>query len=182
LGEVAGGLVLLQLESPLESVERAVARGAAQGAFVVLDPAPARPLGDALLAGVACLTPNESEAAALLGHGRGRVTLADAPQAARALLARGPQSVILKLGAEGAWFADGAGGRHFPAPPVEAVDATAAGDCFNGALAVALAEGRKTPEAIAFATAAAAISVTRHGAQASLPGRDEVEAALGRPE
>jgi ribokinase len=88
--------------------------------------------------------------------------------------------VVLKLGANGAWLEDASGGRHFPAPGVEAVDATAAGDCWNGALAVALAEGKPMPEAITFANAAAAISVTRHGAQASLPSRAEVEAALVR--
>lgn len=177
LGDAPGAFLLLQLESPPETVERAAALGAASGAVVVLDPAPARAIPDALLSCVTCLTPNETEAAFLLGWADGRVALADAGQAARALLAHGPRSVVLKLGASGAWLEDASGGRHFPAPEVEAVDTTAAGDCFNGALAVALAEGMPLPEAIGFANAAAAISVTRHGAQASLPNRAEVETA-----
>jgi ribokinase len=176
----AGGFLLLQLESPLLTVEDAAARGRQQGMTVLLDPAPARPLSDALLAHVDVLTPNESEAMVLLDRREGTVSLADAPEVARALLRRGPRAVILKLGEQGAFLDDGTGGRHVPGLRVEAVDATAAGDTFNGALAVALAEGRPMAEALAFANAAAAISVTRLGAQASIPGRDEVEAALGR--
>ena len=84
------------------------------------------------------------------------------------------------MGEKGAFLDDGTGGRHVPGPGGEAVDATAAGDTFNGALAVALAEGRPMAEALAFANAAAAISVTRLGAQASIPDRDEVESRLGR--
>jgi ribokinase len=174
-----GGFLLLQLESPLETVEAAAAAGRRQGMTVLLDPAPARPLSDALLASVDCLTPNETEAMILLGRRGGSVTLADAPEVARALLRRGPRAVILKLGEEGAFFDDGGGGRHFPAPKVEAVDATAAGDTFNGALAVARAEGKPMAAAIGFANAAAALSVTRLGAQASIPARGAVEAALG---
>jgi ribokinase len=175
---LAGGLLLLQLESPLEAVERAAHIGRERGASVVLDPAPARELPDGLLSNVSYLTPNESEAAALLGRRQDALSLADAPEAARALRARGPRTVILKLGAQGAYVDDGSGGRHFPAPRVDAVDATAAGDTFNGALAVALAEGRPLPDAVAFANAAAALSVTREGAQASIPTRAEVDAKL----
>jgi ribokinase len=102
--------------------------------------------------------------------------LEDAPDVARALLRRGPATVILKLGEKGAFLDDGKGARHFPAPKVSAVDATAAGDTFNGALAVALCEGRELADAVAFANAAAALSVTRLGAQASIPTRDELEA------
>jgi ribokinase len=177
---LAGGLLLLQLESPLETVEHAAGIGRQGGARVVLDPAPARDLPDALLASVSCLTPNESEATALLGRRQDTLSLADAPDVARALRARGPHTVILKLGAQGAYVDDGSGGRHFPAPRVAAVDATAAGDTFNGALAVALAEGRPLPDAVAFANAAAALSVTRKGAQASIPTRSEVDASLAR--
>jgi ribokinase len=177
---LAGGLVLLQLESPLETVERAARVGRESGASVVLDPAPARELSDGLLSYVSYLTPNESEAAALLGRRQDALPLTEAPEVARALRARGPRTVILKLGAQGAYVDDGSGGRHFPAPRVDAVDATAAGDTFNGALAVALAEGRPLPDAVAFANAAAALSVTRHGAQASIPTRSEVDAKLVR--
>lgn len=180
LGAAAGGFLLLQLESPLETVAAAAAAGHRRGMRVLLDPAPARPLPDALLASVDCLTPNESEAMLLLDRREGTLPLAEAHEAARALRRRGPRSVILKLGAQGALLEDGTGGRHFPAPHVDAVDATAAGDTFNGALAVALAEGTSMVEAIGFANAAAALSVTRLGAQASIPDRDEVEAALGR--
>jgi ribokinase len=176
----ADGFLLLQLESPLETVEEAAARGRQQGLTVLLDPAPARPLSDALLARVDVLTPNESEAMVLLDRREGTVSLEDAPEVARALRRRGPRAVILKMGENGAFLDDGTGGRHVPGLRVEAVDATAAGDTFNGALAVALAEGRPMDEALAFANAAAAISVTRLGAQASIPGRDEVEAALAR--
>ena len=176
----SSGQLLLQLESPLETVEEAAARGRARGLRVVLDPAPARPLPDTLLGNVDCLTPNESEALLLLGRTEGAVALADAPGIARALLRRGPRTVVLKLGEKGAFLDDGQEARHFPAPKVEAVDATAAGDTFNGALAVALAEGRDMPGAIAFANAAAALSVTRLGAQASIPTREQAESALAR--
>jgi ribokinase len=171
------GFLLLQLESPLETIEHAAALGARRGLGVVLDPAPARALPDTLLANVSCLTPNESEALALVGRPGSVVSLADAPAVARALLERGPRAVVLKLGALGAYADAGSGGRHFPAPRVEALDATAAGDTFNGAFAVALAEGRPFADAVAFANAAAALSVTRLGAQASIPSRSEVDAA-----
>jgi ribokinase len=177
LAGASDGFLLLQLESPLETIEHAAALGARHGLGVVLDPAPARALPDTLLANVSCLTPNESEAMALLGQPESAVSLADAPGVARALRERGPRAVILKLGAQGAYADDGSGGRHFPAPRVDAVDATAAGDTFNGAFAVALAEGRPFADAVAFANAAAALSVTRHGAQASIPSRSEVDAA-----
>jgi ribokinase len=181
LGDASGGFLLLQLESPLETVAKAVALGNERGMTVILDPAPARPLADGLLANVSCLTPNESEAVALLGRGGATVSLAEAPEVARALLRRGPRAVILKLGANGAFLDDGTGGWHFPGLKVQAVDVTAAGDTFNGALAVALSEGKTLPEAIVFANAAAALSVTRPGAQASIPGRSEVEVLLARP-
>jgi ribokinase len=147
---------------------------------VLLDPAPARQLSLALLSGVSCLTPNENEAMTLLERPAGAISLAHAPEVARALRARGPRAVILKLGENGAFLDDGTGGRHFPAPRVKAVDTTAAGDTFNGALAVALAEGRSLPEAVPFANAAGALSVTRPGAQSSIPTRAEVDALIAR--
>jgi ribokinase len=173
------GLLLLQLESPMETVEEAAALGRRHGMRVVLDPAPARPLPDGLLRSVDCLTPNESEALLLLDRTEGAVSLAEAPEIASALLHRGPRSVILKLGERGAFLHNGERGRHFPGLKVEAVDATAAGDTFNGALAVALAEGRDMAGAISFANTAAALSVTRLGAQVSIPTRDQVEAVYG---
>jgi ribokinase len=171
-----GGLVLLQLESPLETVAAALALGRRSGATTILDPAPARPLTGDLLALVDILTPNESEALVLLGEPGAEVTLSEAAAVARRLRQLGPPTVILKLGAAGAWLEADGQSRHFPARTVEAIDATAAGDTFNGALAVALAEGRDLGAAIRFANAAAALSVTRLGAQASIPDRAAVEA------
>jgi len=124
------------------------------------------------------LTPNESEACLLLGRSPQRLTLEEAPEVAAALLEMGPQAVILKLGELGCYFADAR--RSLPSPgfAVEARDATAAGDTFNGALAVALAEAMPMEQALRFANAAAAISVTRVGAQASIPSRAEVDTFL----
>ncbi len=180
LGSAESGLLLLQLESPLETIEQAARLGNGRGMTVLLDPAPARPLSNELLAHVTCLTPNENEAMMLLDRRAAAVSLAEAAEVARGLRARGPRAVILKLGDQGAFLDDGTGGRHFPGLKVDAVDTTAAGDTFGGALAVALAEGRALPEAIGFANAAAALSVTRHGAQASIPTRSEVDALLAR--
>ena len=176
----AEGLLLLQLETPLETIERAAELASRRGVTVILDPAPARPLPDALLARVSVLTPNESEALVLLGRRGSSLSLAEAPEVARALVKRGPKAVILKLGANGAYLVDASGGRHFPGFEVTAVDTTAAGDTFAGALGVALAEGWPLEQAIPFANAAAALSVTRLGAQASMPERRDVEALLTR--
>ncbi len=169
------GLLLLQLESPIDAVETAVTFGRQLGMTVVLDPAPAQSLPPALLGGVDILTPNESEALLLAGRRGSAVSVAEAGDLGRELLRSGPGTVIVKLGANGAYLVDRTGGRHFPAPRVDAVDATAAGDTFNGALAVALSEGREMANAVRFAVAAASISVTRQGAQASIPTRSEVE-------
>jgi ribokinase len=180
LRDVRNGLLLLQLETPLRTVAAAAARGRRQGLTTILDPAPARPLPPALLRHVDVLTPNESEAQTLLRRPAGEVSVREAPSVAEALRRLGPGTVILKMGAKGAWVDDGAGGRHVPGFAVKAVDTTAAGDTFNGALAVALAEGRSIGEAVHFANAAAAISVTRPGAQASIPTRAETDAFLAR--
>jgi len=169
-------IVLLQLETPLETVETCVELATAAGVRVVLNPAPARTLPARLLKRVYLLTPNESEAELLTGVPV--ASEAAAAQAADKLLARGVQNVIITLGARGAFVA-GAGFRELlPGFKAKAVDATGAGDVFNGALAVALAEGRPLLEAARFASAAAAISVTRLGAQPSAPTRREIEALL----
>ncbi|GAB4567674.1 MAG: ribokinase [Anaerolineae bacterium] len=170
---VGAGVVLLQLEVPVETVLAAAQAGRQAGARVILNPAPAPsgPLPDEIWASVDIVTPNETEAAALTG--------ADAPEdAARALLARGVGIVIVTLGAEGALVATRDGMQRMPGFPVQAVDATAAGDAFNGALAVALARGDDLDVAVRYAHAVAAISVTRLGAQPSLPTAAEVEAFL----
>jgi ribokinase len=167
--------VLLQLEIPLATVSAAARIARAAGATVILDPAPARELPDELLRTCDWITPNESELAALTGvPDRGTLEPAAAASAGRELIARGARHVIVKLGSRGALLVTGDGNHLVAAPAVRAVDTTAAGDCFNAAFAVALAEGRPAHEAVRFANAAAAIAVTRPGAQPSLPTRAEV--------
>lgn len=171
-------IALLQLETPLATVRAALTMAGRAGARVILNPAPARPLPDALLRRVSLLTPNESEAELLTGI---KVTSERrAAAAARALQARGVATVVITLGARGAWVADGLERALAPGFRVKAVDTTAAGDVFNGALAVALGEGRALMDATRFANAAAALSVTRLGAQSSAPTRQEIEALLAR--
>ena len=169
-------IVLLQLETPLATVVAAAALAAGADVRVVLNPAPARPLPAQLLKHLYLLTPNESEAELLTG-----VSVTDEATAARAadkLLARGVQNVIITMGSRGAFVAGKDWRQLIPGFKVNAVDATGAGDIFNGALVVALAEGRPLLEAARFASAAAAISVTRFGAQPSAPSRPEIEAML----
>jgi ribokinase len=172
------GFALFQLETPLETVEAALRVARQEDAQTILDPAPARRLDPQLLALVDFLTPNETEARILLGRSAGRVEPADAPEAAAALLDTGVRAVILKLGDAGCCYADRDRVIRLPAFAVSARDTTAAGDTFNAGLAVALAEGKPIEEALRFASAAAAISVTRLGAQASAPSRSEVDAFL----
>jgi ribokinase len=174
----AADVVLLQLESPLETVAAAVRKAGETGVPVILNPAPARPLDEGLLAGVAVLTPNETEAELLSG-----VPVRDddgVRTAAAALRRRGPGTVIITLGGRGVYALAPDFEGVVPAFRVEAVDTTAAGDIFNGALAVALAEKRPLAEALRFAQAAAAISVTRPGAQPSAPTRAEIGTFLSR--
>ncbi|HEY2178410.1 MAG TPA: ribokinase [Caulobacteraceae bacterium] len=169
------GFVLAQLETPLDGVIRAAQLARSNDAIFILDPAPARVLPTELLELVDWLTPNETEARSILGmHGD-----FDAASAAAALQALGARGVIVKLGGAGAMVVEAGGEpRHIPPFPVEAVDSTAAGDAFNGAFAVALAEGAAPTDAALFASAAAALSVTRRGAQPSLPTRGEVDRLL----
>jgi ribokinase len=171
-------LALFQLESPLDTVMAALKIARDEGACTILDPAPALPLPRDLLANVDILTPNESEASLLLGLPLRRVAACDAPALARSLRERGPAAVVLKLGDQGCFYSNGEAEIFCAAFPVIARDATAAGDVFNAALAVALAEDRPIAEALRFANAAAAISVTRIGAQASVPSRAEVDQFL----
>ena len=167
-------LALFQLETPLDTVAAALRLARDEGLRTMLDPAPAHPLSRELLELVDILTPNESEALMLLGRPPARVSPADAPELAAALARLGPRTVILKLGDQGCFCE----GNHHPCFPVEVRDTTAAGDTFNAALAIALAENKPLSEAIRFANAAAGISVTRLGAQASAPTRAEVDAML----
>jgi ribokinase len=172
----SASVLLLQLETPLDTVMRAATEARAAGVTVVLDPAPARDVPDQLLRLATYVTPNEGELARLVG-----APVADEPsmadidgQAAR-LIARGSTRVLAKLGARGARLITADGATEWPARHVTPVDTTAAGDAFNGAFAVALAEGADLDRAVRFATTAAAISVTRHGAQPSMPTRAEVD-------
>ncbi len=167
-------MILVQLETPMETVLRLAEQAWQAKTPLMLDPAPARPLPDELLSRTTWLTPNETEAQILLGS----VHLEPAA-AAEKLLATGVRNVALKLGSQGVFLA----GRDCPAErvpafPVNAVDTTAAGDCFNAAFAVALTRGKPPAVAARYAAAAAAISVTRAGAQPSLPTSAEVESFL----
>lgn len=163
-------VLLLQLETPVETVLAAAKAARAGGATVILNPAPARKLPRALYAQLDWITPNETEAEILTGV---RVTdVASARRARDWFQARGVGHVLVTLGAKGVYCGDC--DRIFPSRRVKAVDCVAAGDTFNGAFAVALAEGRSCADAIAFAQKAAAISVTRPGAQSSIPFRREL--------
>jgi len=168
-------VVVLQLEVPLEATLAAAQAARRHGATVVLNPAPAQALPAELLRCVDLLVPNESEAALLAG-----LPVADAASAAAAadvLRHLGARGVLVTLGASGLLASTDAGDRHHAAPVVQAVDTTAAGDTFVGGLSCGLAEGLALPEAIALGQAAAAISVTRAGAQPSIPWRREIGAA-----
>jgi ribokinase len=165
-------VMLLQLESPLETVLAAARAGRAAGLTVILNPAPAQPLPAALYEALDYMTPNEHEAAMLTG-------LAEPQAAAADLLARGVGTVIVTLGVAGALVAARSGEvLHVPGFQVQAVDTTAAGDAFNGGLGTALARGLALPEAVRYAHAVAALSVTRPGAQPSLPTQAEVDGFL----
>lgn len=167
-------VVLLQLETPIPTVEYAVRQSHKRGMRVVLNPAPAHLLDPTVLACLYVITPNETEAELLTGI---RVTdETTAQQAALRLHDAGVPNVVITLGSRGAYVSAPSDTLLVAAPPVTAVDTTAAGDCFNGALAVALAEGRTLVDSVSFACKAASISVTRMGAQASLPHRHEVDA------
>lgn len=171
--DLGDGWALVQLEIPLPTVRAVIERVGP----TILNPAPAQDLPDDLLRQVAILTPNETEAAALTG-----VLPADPASdraAAEALLRRGVRAVVLTLGARGAYLLDAEGEFRVEAPKVTPVDTTAAGDAFNGALAGFLASGLSIREAMPWACRVASISVTRRGAQTSMPTRAELEGAFG---
>lgn len=172
------GFVLLQLEIPLETVVRAAQLGNARGASVILNPAPAAALPEELLSVVDILTPNESELELLTG--RSVIDRDTAVDAARSLIDRHVQHVILTLGNRGALHVTASEVYAYPAYRVESVDTTAAGDAFNGALAVALSRGDELSSAVTFANAVAACCVTGRGAQTSLPTFEAVERFLRR--
>jgi ribokinase len=166
-------MVLLQLEIPMATVEYVAGIASVANKIVVLNPAPAMPLSDALLQNISIITPNEHEAALLTGIPVN--TVADAEAAAGILHAKGVANIIITMGAKGALLFTNGQFVFIDAIPVTAIDTTAAGDVFNGALVVALANGKDITAAVCFAVKAAAIAVTRLGAQASAPYLNEVE-------
>ena len=164
--------LLTQLETPLEGIEYAVALAKQSKTNVILNPAPARELPDSILSCIDVITPNETEAEVLTG-----VTVADdesAQRAASLLHHKGIEIVMITLGSQGVWLSQNGRGNRIPGFKVDATDTTAAGDTFNGAFVTALIRGESIEDAIIFAHAAAAISVTRFGAQTSIPTLDEV--------
>ncbi|UZJ58630.1 ribokinase [Pseudomonas sp. KU26590] len=169
-------VIICQLEVPLDTVGHVLKRGHELGKTVILNPAPASgPLPAEWFAWIDYLIPNESEATALTGLPVDSTASADA--AASALLAAGVSKVIVTLGEQGALFASKSRSEHFPAPKVQPVDTTAAGDTFVGGFAAALADGKSESDAIRFGQIAAALSVTRSGAQPSIPTFAEVQAS-----
>jgi ribokinase len=161
------GILLLQHEIPEAATAHAIRAARAAGWFIVLNPAPARPIGRDLLALIDIIVPNETEAAALTGS-------SDPREAARHLLAQGACAALITLGGDGALYCDAGTTLRCPAVAVQAVDTTAAGDAYIGALAVALAEDRSVADSLGFAAVAAGLAVTRLGAQPSLASREEV--------
>ncbi len=169
-------VLVLQLETPIETVEHAVSIAFENSVPVILNPAPARKLGAYLIEKLHCLTPNETEAEILTGI---KVTDDDtAVEAGRSLLQLGASSVVVTMGRRGAMLITAEESLLVPAFQVNAVDATAAGDAFTGALAYARASGRDLEDAVKFANAAAALAVTKMGAQPSMPDREDVERLL----
>lgn len=172
----SANFLLMQLETPLDGVEKAAQIAKESRTNVILNPAPARELPDSLLECVDVITPNETEAEVLTG-----VTVTDdesAQRAADVLHQKGIEIVMITLGAKGVWLSQNGRGESVPGFRVDAMDTTAAGDTFNGALVTGLLEDMPLESAIHFAHAAAAISVTRFGAQTSIPTREEVEAFI----
>lgn len=168
-----GDIVLLQLEIPMATVEACVDIAAAKGALVVLNPAPAAKVSQATLSKLYLITPNQTEAEFLTG-----IEVKDeatARLAAAELCRLGVSKVVITMGGEGALLYEDGQAEIIPAHKVDAVDTTAAGDVYNGAMCAALAEGMPLIEALRFATKASAISVSRAGAQPSIPSREEVD-------
>jgi ribokinase len=171
----SAGMILTQLEIPFDTVEYLAQFADQRGIPLILDPAPARDLPLSLLRRVSWITPNETEIQELLKR-RVSDDQHDYNAAAESLLSSGVKSVLLKMGSRGAFVAQQDGSRGLvPAFPVDPVDTTAAGDAFNGGFGVGLMKGMTPLESASFASAVAAISVTRAGAQPSMPALHEVE-------
>ncbi len=165
-------VILIQLEIPMETVEFVVEKAKKYGKKVILNPAPATKLSDKLLDGLFLITPNQSEAELLIGT----EIIDEEPlrRSADLLRMKGTKNVIFTLGEKGVFLSTVSNSKYFDPPRVKVVDTTAAGDIFNGALATAISENKEWDEAVAFATNAASISVTRHGALSSAPSLNEL--------
>ena len=169
-------ILVMQLETPVDTVSAAAKLAKANGVKVILNPAPAQPLDDALFKNISILTPNESETELLTG-----IKVDDDDSAAKAahiLLSKGLDAILITLGSRGVFLATAGVSKIIPGFKVKAVDTTAAGDVFNGALAVALSENKSLEDAVRFANAAGALAVTKMGAQPSAPNRQEIENLL----
>lgn len=170
------GIVLMQLEIPMETVNYVAKHAAEKGISVILNPAPMNNLSPELLQCVDILTPNQTEAGMLSGIKVNSIE--DAEKAAKIIYNMGVKMVVVTMGPSGAVVCEKDGVQRIPAPRVKSIDSTAAGDVFNGALAVAISEGKILKEAVQFACKAAALSVTKMGAQSSIPYRNELISTL----
>jgi len=171
-----GDIVLLQLDIPIETVKHAAVLAGSRGARIILNPSPALPVSDELLKSISILTPSASQAESLTG-----ITITDersAELAGRILLERGLSRVIITLRSEGAMVIDNGGAEHVPGFEMKSVDTSVVNDVFNGALVVALGEGKNFYESVLFANAAAALSASRAGSLSSIPYRPEILHAL----
>ncbi len=168
------GMILTQIETPLETLVYTASVARRHAVPVMLDPAPAQDLPLELLRQITWLTPNETEACFMCGLPAGSITPENVVRHAEELLGRGPENVVIKMGVQGSYLATKSGQRCLvSAFRVRTVDSTAAGDAFNAGLAVALMQGNGLEDAMRLASAAAALSVTKEGAQSSMPrGRD----------
>jgi ribokinase len=171
-------ILLVQLEIAIATVEYVAKLGKAKKSKVILNPAPATQLSDTIYDGLFLISPNETEAEILTGIAI--TNHAGIEEAARILKAKGVQNVVITLGKEGAYVLTDTLDTYVPAPKVVSIDTTAAGDVFNGALAVAISEGKELMDAVVFACTAAAISVTKLGAQASAPQREEIDEMVSK--
>lgn len=175
----SAGVILTQMETPLTTTEALVDMASSSGVPLILDPTPARHLPAQLMHKVAWITPNETEAQLLANNANSPTSELELRELAEYFMGLGPKNVLLKLGERGAYIATREGLRaSIPAYPVQAADTTAAGDAFNGAFAVALARGSCPIDAARFASAVAAISVTRRGALPSMPTQADVDSFL----
>ncbi len=173
LNEIASAdIVLMQLELPMETIQFVAKYAADRNVRVILDPAPASELSPELLKYIDIITPNQTEASMLSGIEV--ISTENAEKAAKAISGKGVKNVIVTMGTSGAIIYEGGKIHHILAPKVEALDTTAAGDVFNGALAIALSEDKTLVDAVKFACMVAAISVTKMGAQSSIPYRNEI--------